>query len=608
MKFEFNRKEKLAEVSKTITTSLRLLGLFWQSDRVLFLLFFFSRGVFSALFPFANAYIYKLIIDQIVQSVQSGNLDLSQIYWLLAARIISFVMQSLSYSIEEYASNAVWTKFAMTIHQLVLGRISHLDLAIFEDSKFKDQLEKVEDSYAWRPMEMISALFSMLRNVIQVGAAFVAIMLFNPILALVVLLIAVPIFLVEAKFAKVSFAIWDNNSPHRKKFWYIGWLLQHAPSVKELKLFKTGEWFLKEMKVIQDKFVGDNMKLLKQQMVARYGVDLIGTTVYVLIEISIFLSALRRQISIGDIAYYLTVVENFKTGIEGLIRQFSHVFRNSLFVQEVFSVIDRQSFLSESSHPVKLELDKAPKIEFRNVSFHYPGTEKKIFDHFSFVIRPGEKVAFVGENGAGKTTMVKLLARFYDVTAGEILINDVNVKDLDLNDWYEHLGVLFQDFIRYEYPLKDNISLGRVGTDSEMEKIVEAAKMAGADEVATTLDHGYEQMLGKTFDGGVELSAGQWQKVALGRAFLRNAPVLILDEPTASIDAKAESEIFARVEKLSKDKTVIIISHRFSTVRNADKIYVVNEGKIIESGTHQTLIKQAGTYATLFNLQAEGYK
>ncbi|KKQ14947.1 MAG: ABC transporter, ATP-binding/permease protein, partial [Candidatus Daviesbacteria bacterium GW2011_GWA1_36_8] len=235
-------------------------------------------------------------------------------------------------------------------------------------------------------------------------------------------------------------------------------------------------------------------------------------------------------------------------------------------------------------------------------------TNKKILDNFSLSINPGEKIAFVGENGAGKSTLIKLLIRFYDVDSGEILIQGINVKNLKIKDIYKHIGVLFQDYNKYEDTVTENIYLGNVTRNVKLQNIINASISAGSHEMVEKLDKGYSQMLGRMFEGGIELSGGQWQKIALARAFFRNAPILVLDEPTASIDAKAESEIFERVEKLSKDKTVIIISHRFSTVRNADKIYVIDQGKIVESGTHQQLMELDGQYAILFKLQARGYQ
>jgi ATP-binding cassette subfamily B protein len=290
------------------------------------------------------------------------------------------------------------------------------------------------------------------------------------------------------------------------------------------------------------------------------------------------------------------MVSNFQTGLGGFFSNINAIFEQSLYVNSVFELMELEPKVKMPEHPIPLKIKAAPKIEFKNVSFKYPDTKNYILKNFSLSIESGEKVAFVGENGAGKSTMIKLLARFYDVDEGEILINGINIKDVDLSEWY-----------KYEASAKENINFGNIDLD-DTQKIIDASVSAGSHQMIQKFENQYEQMLGRLFDQGIEPSGGQWQKIALARAFFRNAPVLVLDEPTASIDAKAESEIFNRVERLSKDKTVIIISHRFSTVRNADKIYVIDGGKIIESGEHHQLMKLDGHYAELFNLQAKGYR
>lgn len=290
------------------------------------------------------------------------------------------------------------------------------------------------------------------------------------------------------------------------------------------------------------------------------------------------------------------------------MRNLNQVFDSSLYVNSIFEVIDSQPIVKEIESPIKTDSGKAPLIEFRNVKFSYPDTDNLILDDFSMVIKPGEKIALVGENGAGKSTIIKLLARFYDVLEGEILINGINIKNLSIDDWFKHIGVLFQDYNRYEDSVKENIYLGNVEKEVDLQEIMKASFSAGAHKMVEKFDKGYEQILGRMFEGGIELSGGQWQKVALARAFFRNAPILILDEPTASIDAKSEAEIFEKVENLSKDKTVIIISHRFSTVRNADKVYVIDKGRITEQGSHEQLMKTDGQYAAMFKLQAKGYQ
>lgn len=598
--------KKFADFIIIYKTSKHLLGLLWKIDKWLFVGSLISVSI-PAIIPFVNAYIYKLIIDLIIVGI-SHPFNFSQLYLLIGIRVVTLFIQDAAFSGQTYFETLLWTKFPVHLYQMVLSKLSTLDLQYFEDSSFKDTLEKIRDTYTWKPLNMLSSLFYGFQSFLQFAIALFAIATLNWFLVFLVLFVSVPIFVSQTSYAKVTWGVWTENSPHRKKFWYLSGLIQSVDSVKEIKIFQMAPKLLAELKDIYHKFVNDNTKVAKRQFATNVLFNLFGVAVYIGIEVFIFLSAIAKRISIGDITYFTTVLANFQNGVNGLFRNASQLFDHGLYVKEMFEVLDLKSNIVESANAIKINHKKSPLIEFKNVSYQYPKTEKKVLNNFSLTIKPGQKIAFVGENGAGKTTVIKLLARFYDVDAGEILINGVNLKELDLPTWYKTLGILFQDFIKYEYSLKDNINFGKVFEPEDIAKITKAAKLSGADDVASQLPEGYNQMLGRTFEGGIDLSAGQWQKVALARAFLRDAPILVLDEPTASIDTKAEAEIFDRVEKLSKNKTIIIISHRFSTVRNADKIYVIDRGKVKEEGTHEKLMAQNGTYATLFKLQAKRYK
>jgi len=607
-----NLKEKLKldridDLKSTYQTTKRLLGMLWVFDKKLFLGALIA-AIIPAIIPFINAYIYKLIIDLIVGSVSGIPIDYNSLALLLGSRILTLFIQGTAFSYQSYIDLMLWTKFPVYLYNMVLNKLSNLDIQYFEDSNFKDKLEKVASSYAWRPINMISYAFFCIESLIQLSIALIAIVTLNWLLIFIALLVAIPSFLNEITFAKISWGIWSENSPLRKKFNYLSELIQGGTSVKEIKMFQTASKFLRDMSEIYQKFVIENSKIAKERFRKKVGISLWEILLFSGVEIYIVFSAIAKKITIGSISYYTTIIQNFHDGMNGFFRNLSNLFEQGQYVKEIFEVIGLEPKIKYNSNPFLVDFTRAPTIEFREVTFAYPGTKINILDNFSIKIKPGQKVAFVGENGAGKTTIIKLLARFYDVDKGEILINDVNLKDLDLVSWYKTMGILFQDYIRYEYSLKDNIYFGKVYEPENLKEIYEAARLGGADTVADRLPKGYEQMLGRTFEGGIDLSAGQWQKVALSRAFLRNAPVQILDEPTAAIDAKAENEIFEKVEKLAIDKTVIIISHRFSTVRNADKIYVIEKGKIIESGSHTTLMKNKGTYSTLFSLQAKGYK
>lgn len=595
------------QFQKTVSTARRLLNLLWQTDKWLFIGNAVSVSV-PAVLPFVNAFIYKLIIDLAVAAASGSPFQITHLYSLLIIRVITLFIQDSAFSAQNYFEMLLWTKFPVHLYQSVLSKLSDLDMEYFEDSSFKDKLEKVREAYAWRPINMLSFLFYGWQNLLQFSVALAAIATLNWLLIILFLLVAIPTFINQTNYAKISWGVWQQNSPYRKKFWYLSDLIQTGTSVKEIKIFGVANRFLAELRRLYYKFVKDNTEIAGKQLRTNVFLNLFSTGVYISIEIFIILSAIVKKISIGDIGYFTTVLINFQNAVNGLFRNASSLFDSGLYVQEVFELLDTPPKIVTPRQGIKVNIHRPPAIEFRNISFSYPGSPQLVLDHFSLTIHPGQKIALVGENGAGKTTLIKLLARFYDADEGEILIDGTNLKQLDLPTWYKTLGILFQDFVRYEYPLKDNIFFGQIHRPENIHAIIQAAKLSGVDTIASRLPKGYNQMLGKTFAGGVDLSAGQWQKVALARAFFRDAPILVLDEPTASIDAKSEAKIFNQVENLPANKTVIIISHRFSTVRNADKIYLIDKGKIKEEGNHEQLMRRNGIYASLFNLQAKRYK
>jgi len=598
--------EEKQNLKTTIKISLRLIKLIWSIDR-----FFLSVGVLvtiiPSIIPFINIYIYKLIIDLVVASVNGQAFEYSSLYLLLGIRVLTYFLQDFSWRTQEYAERLLWARLPIKLHEIIFTKINSLDMQYFEDSKFKDLLQKVRDNFYFRPQQIISYLIFLLQSSIQVAIAFVALVSLNWVFIFVVALIAIPEFINQSKEVKLSWGVWSGNTPYRKRYWYLANLLQDAGPLKELRIFQLGKHFIDEVIKIDNKFYHESRSVLTKNYKVGVSLNGLSTIVFVGIEVFVIFQALARKITIGDIGFYTGVITNFQQGLSGLFRNINGVFENTLYIQSIFDLLDAKPLLKQPENPTALSLERPPVIEFRNVVFSYPGSSVKVLDNFSLIIESGEKIALVGENGAGKSTIIKLLARFYDVTEGEILINRINIKDVNIKEWYQYLGILFQDFNRYEDTVKENIQFGRIEI-ADKDAIVHASHSAGADEVIIKLDKRYEQMLGTTFDEGQELSTGQWQKIALARAFFRDASVLILDEPTASIDAKAEAEIFARVEKLSKGKSVIIISHRFSTVRNADRIIVLKNGRIIEQGSHEELMKKKGLYEELFSIQAKGYK
>lgn len=584
-----------------------MLKLVWQIDRWLLTVSFIGIMI-PAVIPFINIYIYKLVIDQVVQMVSGAPFEPAKFYPLIGLRVLTFFAQNAAFQTQSYVERLLWTKVPIHLNQIFFSKVSSLDVHYYENDKFRDLAEKVRESYGVRPQQLVDNLLYFLQSLLQTTIALVTLARLDWFFIVLIVAVSIPEFVVQSIRSKLAWGIWDAHSPQSKRYRYLTHLLEGPREFKEVKLFKLAGTLLKEMKSIQEKFYTENKKVAAKDYQYSLGFGVLSTVVFVGIEVYVILQAIARKVTIGDINFYTGVVSNFQNGLGGLLRTLSRVFENSLYVKNIFEILAAEPIVKQAENPVVASFNKAPKIEFKNVNFAYPGTSKKVFDDFSLIINPGEKVAFVGENGAGKTTLIKLLARFYDPDRGEILINGTSLKEFDVGSWYSHLGVLFQDFNRYEHTIRENIYFGNVDIDMNPDEIIRASISAGAHPMIEKFSQGYDQILGRMFEGGIELSGGQWQKIALARAFFRNAPILILDEPTASIDARAESEIFNRVEKLSRDKTVIIISHRFSTVRNADKIYVIDKGKIVESGTHQSLMKLGGQYATLFNLQAKGYR
>ncbi len=586
-----------------------MLAILWHEDKRTFI-----ENVFVVLIPgvvpFVNAYIYAQVINIVVHAVASPQAyrPHTHLYILIALRIVMLFIQDLAFTAQRRSNIILSTKIPLIFSQKIMNQLSTVDVELLEDSAFQDKFNNAKESAGWRTTNVLNNIFYSMQSLLQLTIAAVSLLFLNWVFALILAVTAIPTFLYQARSAKQVWSIWAINTPARKRYNYLYYSLQQAASLKELKLFQLNGHFTKQVDQISKKFAAQNVAQLNKNFIYGAIANLANVAGYAAVEIYIILQTLAGKLSIGSLTYYTTALTNFQSGVNGLFRTATSLFDEVQYVKEVFEILEIKPKIISPPNAVKLAGDIPPKIEFRHVSFAYPGSKTKVLDDFSLVINPGEKVAFVGENGAGKTTLVKLLCRFYDVSDGEIIINGTNLKQLDLVSWYNQIGVLFQDFLKYEYPLKDNIHFGRVDKPLRMKEIEYAARQSGADAVQTSLDHGYDQMLGKIFENGVDLSGGQWQKVALARGFYRNAPVLVLDEPTSAIDAKAEHDIFRRVEKLASDKTVLIISHRFSTVRNADKIYVVEKGKIVEAGSHEQLMKRLGVYAELFNLQAQAYK
>jgi ATP-binding cassette subfamily B protein len=413
---------------------------------------------------------------------------------------------------------------------------------------------------------------------------------------------------VEAKYGREVWSIHAIRSERRRKYWSLRWQFEELSRLVELKLFQNAGHFLSQIKELfqhfQDEQKQNEQKRLRREMAALTVAQLTiaFATVYFILEV------VNGGLMVGTLVFVLASIAGLRQALGGLFMNLGQQYQDSLFITDIFKLLDIEPALVKPPQGFILPHDETPEIVFDHVSFAYPGTDKAVLKNFSLKVEPGEKVALIGANGAGKTTIVKLLCRFYDPTEGRILIGGRDIREIDIESWYSILGALFQDYAHYPFIVKETIALGRTGSPLAMDQVKNAARSSEADTFIEEWKNKYEQMLGKDFTGGIEPSIGQWQKLAISRAFYRNARVLILDEPTSSIDAEAEAKIFDRLEKETRGKTVILISHRFSTVRHATKIAVLENGRLKELGRHEELLKKKGLYARLFNLQAKGYR
>ncbi len=529
-----------------------------------------------------------------------------QLAVVLATSLLSTLGNIVQQLLQERVSNK--------IQLLVLEKSNTLDLSFFEDSAFYDKLRQATDQSTYQPVSMISQTFDLFRTMVTLFSVVAILLRLEWWLAIVALAIPIPAFISSAKYGWIGYQRMRRQSPERRTMSYIQTLMTTDTYNKEVKLFTLGNFFITRFRRLAIKFYEENKGIL----IRRYLMNFLWTGLTGAANTGIYLYVAIRAVTgslgvSGLIAYTQAAVQAGQS-FQSLLNGISNTYENNLYINTLFEFLAYEPRITSPVQPQPILPNSAVKgldIEFRDVSFTYPGKDSETqyaLKHVSFKIEAGESVALVGRNGAGKTTMVKLLTRLYDPDAGEILIGGRNIKEYALQELREQVGVIFQDYVTYFMSARENIGVGRIAEIENRELVTSAAGKSGASAVIEKLPEQYDTMLGKWFDKGTQLSGGEWQKVALARAFMRDARILILDEPTSSLDAQAESEVFSHFRALTNGKTAFFISHRFSTVRLADKIFVLENGTILENGSHAELMQLNGRYAELFNLQAEAYR
>jgi ATP-binding cassette subfamily B protein len=497
--------------------------------------------------------------------------------------------------------------FSNRISVRLMEHAATLDLRHYEDSEFYDHLERARRQTVGR-IALIAILLSTIQDLITLVSLAAALVLYLPWLLVLLVVAVLPSFLGETHYASLGYSLLYRWTPERRQLDYLRYTAASDETAKEIKLFSLSQWLTARYAKLADAFYQANKRLAIRHSVVSALLTTIGTVGYYgAYAVIIYLTVLGR-FTIGTLTFLAGSFQQSRDLIQRILLSTSQIYEQSLYLSDLFTFFEmRPSIVStDGSRPVPQPIRQG--FEFRDVGFHYPGSEVWAVRHLSFRLEPGERLALVGENGAGKTTLTKLLARLYDPDEGMILLDGVDLKDYDVASLHRHIGVIFQDFVRYAFLLRENIGVGEIGAVEDLPRITAAAERSLAATVAQRFEKGYEQMLGRRFEEGIELSGGEWQKVALARAYLREAQVLILDEPTASLDARAEYEVFLRFAELTTGKMAVLISHRFSTVRMANRILVLERGQITESGTHDELVARGGTYAELFRLQAAGYR
>lgn len=602
-------KSRLGRMKTSVAGTVRGLPkvarLTWEASPTLTILLALVT-LLSGLLPTATAYLAKILLDSVVAAIQhrGSTGDIVRItllqFGVLAATAISSAITSV-------AQTLLQERMSLTIRHRVMDHASKLQLAYFEGSTSYDMLRQAAQEAPTRPLSMMNSALGLVRTAITFGSMIALLVSISPLLALVALLAPIPAFISQSKYGSRAFWLTFLMSPIKRRMDYLSSLVTTDTYAKETKLFGLGPYFVDRFRKLGVVSYERQRRLTVKRNVSSTSWGLLSTLAGSAIALYIALQAVGGHLTLGDLALYTAAATSVQTSVSGLFTAFSGMYENNLYLDTLYRFLDTQPEIVAPAAPRPFPSTVEGHIRFESVSFTYPGADEPALDGVSFEIRPGETVAVVGRNGAGKSTLFKLLCRLYDPTGGRILLDGVDIRSYDPDELRTQISAMFQDYVTYQGTAAENIGLGDLLRLEDRPHIVDSARRAGADERIQRLPSGYDSPLGRWFDQGVSLSGGEWQKIALARAFQREAPILILDEPTSALDAQAEHDLFARLRSLASGRTTLYISHRFSTVRQAERILLLDHGKVAEYGTHEELMAAGGGYAELFTLQARAY-
>jgi ATP-binding cassette subfamily B protein len=584
----------------------QVLRLVWSTSRRLTLSLAIVT-LLQSLVPAAQVWLAGRLIQEVADGIAAGaggrDAYVDRVVVLALLQLGLLLGASLFQTVGNISQQLLQERLAIHVQLLIMRHANTLDLADFENAAYYDQLQQAQRESANRPVQMVSQVFNLVRSIVTFGTVLLLLFPLGPLVVVATLLAPIPAFVSGSRYGWWGFLQMRRQSPLRRLLSYLTTLLTTDEYAKEIKLFTLGDHFIGRYEQVSEEYYAATRSLLLRRYWAGFawgGLTTLassGTFLYVAVL------AVRGSISLGQLTVFTGAATQVQGAFQGILGGLQGIYENGLYLSTLYSLLERAPKIDA---PVRRPFREG--IEFRNVSYRYPGREKAALDDVSFTIAPDETVALVGRNGAGKSTIVKLLGRLYDPDEGQILIDGRDVREYDPEELRREFGVMFQDYAAYQLSAGENIGVGNVERFADEREIASAAERAGADGVIRGLPEGFETTLGKWFEGGHQLSGGEWQKVALARAFMRDAQILILDEPTAALDARAEHDLFARLQTLTKGKMALYISHRFSTVRMADRILVLERGKLVEQGTHEALMAREGRYAELFELQAASYR
>ena len=605
-----------SEQESTAPFFARFLGVFVYSRRALELVWTTSRGLtitlavltlVAGVLPAVIAYIGQLIVDGVVAAMAATNPDTSHVLWLIVLEALVVIAVAGSQRGLSVSQSLLRALLGQRVNVMILEKALTLQLANFEDSEFYDKLTQARREASSRPLSLVNRTFGLVQNAISLTSYAVLLYAFSPWAVVILIGAGLPSFFAEAKFSGDAFRLFRWRSPETRMQMYLETVIAREDSVKEVKLFGLGPRLLQRYRDIFKKLFVEDRRLTLRRDGWGFVLGLLATSAFYGAYAWIVVTTINGGITLGAMTMYLVLFRQGQSAVAASLTAISGMYEDNLYLSNLYDYLEQEVPApgGEAKHGPEPERG----LEFVNVSFAYPGSASKALTDVSFQIHPGESLALVGENGSGKTTLIKLLTRLYDPTAGNILLDGVDLQDWDVETLRQRIGVIFQDFGRYQFSVGENIGTGDVRHIDNAERWEKAAKTGMAAPFIEDMPEGYDTQLGRWFKGGRELSGGQWQKIALSRAFMRSdADILVLDEPTAAMDAASEAAIFDHFQSQSATKMTILISHRFSTVRAADRIIVIHDGKILEQGNHESLLAENGQYASLFRLQAKGYQ